>query len=672
MHAINDVLKINTSRFVVENRKCQVFLKVGAGLNVEDLGTRIYSGGITVSKEKAFGFAEVELLTRLDTKGPECLRDGVAVIISSYGEESQVICKEEVEHFGALVGDRDGIPLLVEDQFINGSKESFRPIHLHPVHMNSQSKSIRMRGSLSCHRSVFFPHNFTITDRFHGWYILVLSESERIMGSSEFVVDDNWKLWKDSNSQTKKLPPGPWKLPIIGNMHHVASGPPHHVFRELAKKYGPLMHLQLGEFSSVVVTSSELAKQVLKTHDLAFASRPKLMAMDIVFYNRCDIAFSPYGEYWRQMRKICVMELLSAKNVRSFSSIRNEEAILLIDSIRSSSFSGEPVNFTESIIWFTSSMTCRSAFGRVLKEQDKFIKLIGEVIRLAGGFDVADIFPSYKFLHSLSKTKKKLLDVHQQVDSIVEDIINERKKNLATTHKGDHTVGDEDLIDVLLRVKKDRSLEFPITNNNIKAIIIDMFGAGTETSSTTTVWAMAEMMKTPSVFAKAQAEVREAFRDNVTFDVEELKYLKLVVKETLRLHPPVPLLTLRECMEETNLNDYTIPLKTKVMVNVWAIGRDPRYWDDAESFKPERFEQCSVDFNGNNFEYLPFGSGRRICPGISFGLANVYLPLAQLLYHFDWKLPTGMEPSDLDLTESAGVTSSLKNDLYLIATPYQP
>ncbi|KAM3360307.1 hypothetical protein P3S68_020019 [Capsicum galapagoense] len=221
------------------------------------------------------------------------------------------------------------------------------------------------------------------------------------------------------------------------------------------------------------------------------------MAMDIVFYDRCDIAFRPYSEYWRQMRKICVMELLSAKNVRSFSSIRNEEA-----TIRSSSFSGEPVSFTESIIWFTSSMTCRSAFGQVLKQEDKFIKLIGEVIRLAGGFDVAVIFPSYKFLHSLGKTKKKLLDVHCQVDSIVEDIINERKKNLATTHKGDHALGDEDLIDVLLRVKKDRSLEFSITNNNIKAIIIDMFGAGTETSSTATVWAMAEMMKNPSVFAK--------------------------------------------------------------------------------------------------------------------------------------------------------------------------
>ncbi|PHT99583.1 hypothetical protein BC332_29371 [Capsicum chinense] len=483
------------------------------------------------------------------------------------------------------------------------------------------------------------------------------------------------RKWKNSNSQTKKLPPGPWKLPFIGSMHHMAGGLPHRVLRDLAKKYGPLMHLQLGEVSAVVVTSSELAKQVLKTHDLAFASRPKLSAMDIICYDSRDIVFSPYGEYWRQMRKICVMELLSAKNVRSFSSIRHEEVNRLIESIRSSSSSSELINFTERVIWFTSCMICRSAFGQVLKEQDEFIKLIGEVVSLAGGFDVADIFPSYKFLHSLSPAKQTLLDAHRKVDAIVEDdVINEHKKNLEN-HNIDDAFGGEDLVDVLLRLMKDKSLQFPITNNNIKAIIVDMFAAGTETSSTTTVWAMVEMMKNPSILAKAQEEVREAFKDKATFDkvdVEELKYLKLVVKETMRFHAPVPLLVPRECREETNINGYTIPVKTKVMVNVWALGRDPKYWDDAESFKPERFEKCSMDFVGNNFEYLPFGSGRRMCPGMSFGLANVYLPLAQLLYHFDWKLPTGIEPRALDVTESSGATATRKNDLCLIATPYQP
>ncbi|WMV28741.1 hypothetical protein MTR67_022126 [Solanum verrucosum] len=482
-----------------------------------------------------------------------------------------------------------------------------------------------------------------------------------------------WKKYS-KNSQTKKLPPGPWKLPFIGSMHHLAGGLPHRVLRDLAKKYGPLMHLQLGEVSAVVVTSPDIAKQVLKTHDIAFASRPKLLAMDIICYDRCDIAFSPYGEYWKQMRKICVMEVLSAKSVRSFSSIRCDEVVRLIDSIQSSSSSGELVNFTERVIWFTSSMTCRSAFGQVPKEQDMFIKLIREVIRLAEGFDVADIFPSYKFLHVFGRAKRKLLNVHRKVDAIVEDVISEHKKNFATRKNDDHALGGENLIDVLLRLMNDKSLQFPINNDNIKAIIIDMFAAGTETSSTTTVWAMVEMLKNPSVLAKAQAEVRESFRNKVTFDendVEELKYLKLVIKETMRLHAPIPLLVPRECREETEINGYTIPVKTKVMVNVWALGRDPKYWDDVESFKPERFEQCSIDFIGNNFEYLPFGGGRRICPGISFGLANVYLPLAQLLCHFDWKLPTGMQPKDLDLTELAGMSAARKDDLYLIATPYQ-
>ncbi|PHT99578.1 Cytochrome 71D6 [Capsicum chinense] len=337
-------------------------------------------------------------------------------------------------------------------------------------------------------------------------------------------------------------------------MHHLAGGVPQCILRDLAKKYGPLMHLHLGEVSTVVVTSSEMDKQVLKTHDLAFVSRPRLMAVDIMCYDRSDIAFCPY------------------------------------------------VNFSERIIWFTSSMICRSVFGQTLKEQDKFIKLISTVVTLAGGFDMTDIFPSYKFLHSLSSAKQTLLDIHRKVYSTVEDVINEHKKNLST-HETDDALGGEDLINVLLRHKKDGALQFAITNDNIKVVILDMLIAGTKTSAVTIVWAVVQMMKNPSIFVKAQKEVRKSFRDKVTFnsnDVEEQKYLKLVIKETLKLHPPIPLLTPRECREETYINGYTVPVNTKVMVNVWALGRDPKYWDDAESFKPERFEQCSVDFLGNN------------------------------------------------------------------------
>ena len=203
----------------------------------------------------------------------------------------------------------------------------------------------------------------------------------------------------------------------------------------------------------------------------------------------------------------------------------------------------------------------------------------------------------------------------------------------------------------------------------------DVFAGGTETSSTTVEWAMSEMIRNPGVMAKAQSEIRNAFRGKNTIeetDIQRLQYLRSVIKETLRLHPPIPMLIPRECREECEIDGYIIPVKTRVLVNAWAIGRDPEYWDDAESFKPERFENSSIDFNGSHFEYLPFGAGRRICPGIAFGLANVELPLALLLYHFDWRLPNGLDSNDLDMTETVVITASRANNLRLLATIYDP
>jgi cytochrome P450 len=196
-----------------------------------------------------------------------------------------------------------------------------------------------------------------------------------------------------------------------------------------------------------------------------------------------------------------------------------------------------------------------------------------------------------------------------------------------------------------------------------------MFAAGTETSSGVVLWTMSEIVKNPKVMEEAQAEVRRVFDKKGYVDetkMHQLIYLKSVIKETFRLHPIIPLLVPRESRERCQINGYEIPAKTRVIVNAWAIGRDPKYWVEPESFKPERFVDSLVDFKGTDFEFIPFGAGRRMCPGIAFALPNIELPLAMLLFHFDWMLPNGMKNEDLDMSETFGISVGRKHDLCLI------
>ncbi|XP_058788015.1 cytochrome P450 71D9-like isoform X2 [Vicia villosa] len=466
------------------------------------------------------------------------------------------------------------------------------------------------------------------------------------------------KMRKKKSYSTNNIPPGPKKLPIIGNIHNLLSSQPHRRLRDLAKNYGPVMHLQLGEVSTIVISSPEFAKEVMKTHDINFATRPQILASEIMSYNSTNIAFAPYGSYWRQLRKICTSELLSLKRVNSYQSIRDDVLSDLVKWI--ASHNGSPINLTEAVISSIFTIVSRAAFGSKCKDQEEFIFVVKEAIKVAGGFDLGDLFPSAKWIQRVTGLRPKLERYHRQTDQIFENIINDHKGEKyrkSKDYQGDDV--EEDLVDVLLKYEDGSNKDFSLTKNNIKAIILDIFGAGGETSASTIDWAMAEMIRDPRIMKKARDEVREVFKIKGRVDencLNELNYLKSVVKETLRLHPPAPLLLPRECGEACEINGFHIPIKTKVIINAWAIARDPNYWTEPERFYPERFIDSAIDYKGSNFEYIPFGSGRRICPGSTFGLRNVDLTLAMLLYHFDWKLPSGIKSDELNMTEQFGVT----------------
>ncbi|XWS34696.1 hypothetical protein CRYUN_Cryun21dG0059900 [Craigia yunnanensis] len=474
--------------------------------------------------------------------------------------------------------------------------------------------------------------------------------------------------------ELKRVPPSPPKLPILGNLHQLGA-PPHSSLCKLSRKYGPVLLLHLGRKPVVIISSTEAAREVLKVNDLACCSRPPIAGAGRLTYNYLDVVFSPYGEYWREIRKICVLELFSVKRVKSFRFVREEEVASLMDSISQSSSSATPINVTEKLFSLTGSILFRTAFGKWVQGSDfdrtKFYELVHDAETVLGSFSADEYFPGVGWiLDRINGHNKRVERVFHELDTIFQQVIDDHLQPGRTKLQ-------EDIVDVMLGIEKEQIEDGRawLTKNHIKAVLLNMFLAGVDTSALTVNWAMAELSRKPTLMKKAQDEVRSIVgkKGRVTeSDLDQLQYLKMVIKETLRLHPPAPLLIPRETMSHFKINGYNIYPKTLIQINAWAIARDPLYWKNPEEFSPERFIDNDVDFKGNHFEFLPFGSGRRGCPGMYMGTVTSELLLANLLYCFDWKLPGGMKVADINMEELAGhsLTLSKKTPLLLVPIKY--
>ncbi|BAT97678.1 hypothetical protein VIGAN_09119300 [Vigna angularis var. angularis] len=473
----------------------------------------------------------------------------------------------------------------------------------------------------------------------------------------------NLRTFKNTTS-----PPGPKRLPIIGNLHQLDNSILYLQLWQLSKKYGPIFSLQLGFRQAIVVSSPKLAKEVLKIHDLQLSSRPKLHGQQKLSYNGSEIAFSSNTENWREIRKICVVHLFSSKRVSTFSYIRKFEVKQMIKKISGHASSSGVTNLSELLLSFSSTVVCRIAFGRRYEdegsEKSRFHVMLNELQAMMGTFFVSDYIPLMGWVDKLSGLNARLERNFIEFDRFYQDVIDEHMD------PNREYAEEQAMVDLLLQLKNDRSLPIDITFDHIKGVLMNILAAGTDTTTATLVWIMTALVKNPRVMKKLQEEIRNVggkkdFLDED--DTQKLSYLKATIKETLRLHPPGPLLVPRESTEECIINGYRIPAKTIVFVNVWAIQRDPEAWKNPQEFCPERFLDRAIDFHGQDFELIPFGSGRRICPGIAMSVVTLELVVANLLHSFDWELPQGMVRKDIDLEVLPGITQHKKNHLCLCA-----
>ncbi|KDP28480.1 hypothetical protein JCGZ_14251 [Jatropha curcas] len=483
-------------------------------------------------------------------------------------------------------------------------------------------------------------------------------------------------LFRWRNQKSKRLPPGPSRLPIFGNLLQL--GPlPHRDLASLCNKYGPLVYLRLGSVDAITTNDPEIIREILLRQDDIFASRPRTLAAVHLAYDCGDVALAPLGPNWKRMRRICMEHLLTTKRLESFAKHRIDEAQHLVRYVWAQAQCGKAVNLREVLGAFSMNNVTRMLLGKQYfgvetagrQEAMEFMHVTHELFRLLGLIYLGDYLPFWRLIDPYG-CENKMKEVEKRVDDFHSKIIEEHKKV-----KNQVGEGEMDFVDVLLSLPGKDGKEH-MDDVEIKALIQDMIAAATDTSAVTNEWAMAEVIKHPRVLRKIQEELDSVVGPNrmvTESDLAHLNYLRCVVRETFRMHPAGPFLIPHESLRATTINGYHIPAGTRIFINTHGLGRNTQVWTDVDEFRPERHwlaDGSRVEIShGADFKILPFSAGKRKCPGAPLGVTLVLMALARLFHAFDWAPPNGLRYEDIDTTEVYGMTMPKAQPLIASARP---
>ncbi|KAK4390548.1 cytochrome [Sesamum angolense] len=449
-----------------------------------------------------------------------------------------------------------------------------------------------------------------------------------------------WACFRLLNSSSRhrrsaKLPPGPYPIPIIGNILQLGQNP-HQTLAKLSKTYGPIMHVKLGSRDTIVVSSPEIAKEILQKHDQAFPLRMTTAATRALDRHMTSVAFLPVGRQWGNLRKICKEQMFSTPRLYANQGLRQEQLQRLLQYIQECCVKGRAVDIGQAAMVTAINLMSKTLFsvdfaGYDAGSCEELEEIIRRLMRAWGAPNLGDYFGLLGVATRNSQGRKT------------------------------------DLLEVLLEISDANQAE--LTREEMKHLLL----VRADTTAGAVEWVMTELMRNPQVMLKLKTEVRTIVGANNQVeesDISKLPYLQAVIKEAFRYHPPGPFLMRRKDGDDLEIKNYFIPKYAVILINIWAIGRDPSIWPNPHSFEPERFLNSEVDTKGHDFELIPFGGGRRICPGVPLAQRMLHVTVASLVHNFDWELEPGNAPEDVDLNEKFGL--SLQKAVPLKAVPTKP